>query len=197
MKRILEDGRTLMASYDDINEFFQTNNIIGKEISDILLSEACYMAFDYEEDDDYPDNVADCFLEMDDPVCIAFTDGTNLEVEYCGDGPIILGYNTAKIKEYPKNKGIKFPFQNMFKYGIGKKITDIQFEKSDERMMFPEYRGINMSEDDDGIAEIRFVLDDDTALVANGFIDYFDFGHIKNSNRYVRITYRELLNGIN
>lgn len=34
--RKLEDGRLLMASYSDINEFFVQNDLVGKTISDII-----------------------------------------------------------------------------------------------------------------------------------------------------------------
>ena len=35
MKHLLKDGRELMASYNDIQTFFERNNIVGKIIKEI------------------------------------------------------------------------------------------------------------------------------------------------------------------
>ena len=177
MKHQLPDGRWLMASYEELYAFFQENKIIGKVIRDIRPFALNYCIGNLDEVEEVLNTKTQCAIRTDEQICIVFTDNTTLEVEFSGDGPIILGYNTAELSAYPQYNGSCYTLSTMFRHCIGKKITEIVFEKTVGRMLFPRYRGIDMSGDDDGVKQLCFFLDDGSYLLAEGNIDYFAFCH--------------------
>ena len=50
-----------------------------------------------------------------------------------------------------------------------------------------------MSEDDDGVKQLCFFLEDGSYLVAEGSIDYFDFSHKVSSQEYKTLPTVDLL----
>ena len=197
MKHILEDGRWLLASYNDIQEFFSLNNVVGKTIAEIRPYCLDYMIQNITEIDDFENNWTESSVDTDGKICILFEDKTNLEIEYSGEGPLLLGYNTADLNTYPVNDGSCYSLQTLFQYCIGYKIVGIHFEKSDHKMLFPAYRGIDMSADDDGINEIRFALCGGTTLMASGSGDYFSFKHFMDFGGLVYVRISDLISELN
>ena len=194
---ILKDGRSLLASYDDLEKFFAENNIIGKIIEDIVPYCYDYMIRNIAEVDDFVNLRTQSAVDTDGRICLAFTDGSNLEIEFSGDGPIILGYNTANFEEYPKYDGSCYTLHTMFRFAIGHTIVGIHFEKTDKKMQFPEYYGMDMSKEDDGIKEIRIALNGGTTLMASGISDYFRFEHFMDFGGPVEVKYADLINELN
>ena len=195
MKYILEDGRILAASYDDIREFFDEHHIAGRTIRDLRSARNDYMIrnlYDFEIEELEHWTTESC-IDTDGPIAILFTDGDNLEIEFCGDGPVLLGFNTADLSKYPEYNGECYKLATLFQHSIDRTITEVFFERSDHRMMFPMYKGIDMSADDDGVQEIRLVLDDGSCLTANGKIDWFVFAHEGVAGEEFRLPYAELL----
>lgn len=193
MKHQLPDGRWLMASYEDLYSFFQENIIAGKIIRDIRPFALDYCIRNLDDVEDILNTETECAIGTDHQICMLFTDNTTLEVEFSGDGPIILGYNTADLTAYPQYDGSCYTLGTMFRHCIGKRITEIFFRKTGCRMLFPCYRGIDMSEDDDGVKQLCFFLEDGSYLVAEGNIDYFDFSHKVSSQEYKTLPTVDLL----
>ncbi len=192
--KTLEDGRVLLAAYDDIDAFFKKHNIVGRVISDIIPSEHDYMIRNIDEIEGFEYQYANSVIETDGFVCLVFEDGDTLEVYFSGDGPLVLGFNTAKLDEYPKYDGSCYTLHTLFKYCIGYRIIGLFFEKTDKKMMFPEYCGIDMSEEDEGVEEIYFMLEGGTSLLATSTIDYFRFEHlIRGKRSYTEVKFSELL----
>ena len=91
MKYQLPDGRWLMASYEDLYSFFQENIIAGKIIRDIRPFALDYCIRNLDDVEDILNTETQCAIGTDHQICMLFTDNTTLEVEFSGDGPIILG----------------------------------------------------------------------------------------------------------
>lgn len=195
--RVLDDGRELMASFDDIDNFFRKNKILGRTIIDIKGAAYDYMIGNLEDLDDIWNSQCSCGIETDSQVCIIFEDGDNMEVEFIGDGPKILGFNTAKFENYPKEDGSCYTLHTMFEKALGKKIVDIRFEKTEFHMSFSAYNGIDMSAEDDGIDHIEFVLSDDTVLRAGGWLDFYSFEHKNLNGEDIYVPFRNLLIELN
>jgi len=195
MKHILEDGRELVASYKDIQAFFDRNHIAGRTIRDLRSYENDYMIknlddFDIETLSKWTTESA---IDTDGQIAIIFSDGDHMEIEFSGNGPILLGFNTADFSKYPEYNGTCYTLRTLFQHCIGRTVDSVFFEKTDRRMEFPAYCGIDMSEDDEGIQEIRLILDDESYLSFSGNIDFFRFMHQKKNGEELRVQYSELL----
>lgn len=197
MKHILEDCRELVASHADIQDFFYCHNIIGRTIADIRPAAFDYMIQNICDIDDVWNQSIESGIETDSQICIIFADGEHMEIKFSGEGPVILGFNTADFSKYPSPDGTCYSLHTLFQHCLGCKIINISFETSDDRMRFPVYRGIDMSLDDEGIKEICFHLCNRTALVASGSFDWFSVEHIADSGDSVKIPFRELLSELN
>ncbi len=193
----LDDGRMLMAAYDDIKRFFEENNIIGKTIKDIVPARYDYIILNIEEVDDFLHKDARSVINTDGQVCLVFDDDSNFEIEYSGDGPVILGYNTANFSDYKQYDGSCYKLGTLFQHCIGRSIAGIYFEKTDTKMMFPSYCGIDLSEEDDGVNQIKIDLNDGTALIARGSIDWFLFEHVTGSGDHLEVGYPQLISELN
>lgn len=199
MKHKFDDGRELMASYEDISTFFRDHPIVGRTIRDIRSAENDYMIrnledFSIEELNGWTTESA---IETDGQIAILFEDGDHMEIEYAGDGPVLLGFNTADFNKYPVYNGNCYTLQTLFRHCIGRQITAVHFEKSSHRMEFPAFCGIDMSSDDEGIREIRLELDDGTYLAFFGIYDFFDFVHRNQDGEELRVPYSDLLQELN
>ena len=193
MKHQLPDGRWLMASYEDLYSFFQENKITGKTIRDIRPFALDYCIRNLDDVEDILNTETQCTVGTDHQICMLFTDNTTLEVEFSGDGPIILGYNTADLSAYPQYNGSCYSLRTIFQHCIEKKIVKIVFEKTGGLMLFPCYRGIDMSEDDDGVKQLCFYLEDGSYLLAEGNLDYFGFSHKSLPQEYKTVPTGDLL----
>lgn len=197
MVHYLKDSRELMAKQSDIQAFFECHSIVGRIIEDIRPSRHDYMIRNLEDIDDIFSKDADASIHTDGQVCIVFEDGDHIEVEYSGDGPIVLGFNTAKLEEYPLYDGACYSLHTLFRNCLRQTVKDIRIEKSDHRMEFPAYCGIDMSEDDEGVNEIRFILGDDSTLRVAGEIDWFLVEHFREKHVYSTVPFKELLEELN
>lgn len=197
MKHVLDDGRVLVAAYTDLQSFFEKNRIVGRVISDIRAAASDYMICNLDDIEIYSMGRVECAINTDSQVCIIFQDGNSMEIEFSGDGPIVLGFNTADFSKYPVADGTCYSLRTMFQYCIGYEITNVAFDKSDKRMRFPLYRGIDMSEDDDGVKEIRIQLRGGTTLVASGNDDFFEFRHTMDFGGLVTVPLAKLINELN
>ena len=197
MSYLLNDGRQLMASYQDIVRFFQENNIIGKTIVDIKARRLDYIISNLDEIENVENMDAESAVSTDGQICIFFDNGEHLELEIPGDGPLILGYNTADFSGYPVHDGSCYTLKTLFQHCIGRRISNIVFEKSKHPMLFPAYRGIDISKDDNGIKYIKLVLDDKSVLLAEGVIDYFHFSHCDAEGNNKTVPFSSLLAELN
>lgn len=193
----LKDERMLMASYADIERFFSENSIIGKTIEDIVPYRYDYMIQNFGDIEDFINIRTRSAIDTDGHVCILFDDGSNFEIEFCGDGPVIMGYNTADFDSYPEFDGSCYKLSTLFQYCLGHTIVGIHFEKTDKKMCFPSYCGIDMSGEDDGIKEIRFALNGGTTLMASGSLDRFSFEHFMDFGGRVEVKVAELISELN
>ena len=190
----LEDGRWLMASYADIRGFFGSHSIVGRTILDIRPAAMDYMLRNLEDLEDIETGEGPCTINTDSRVCLIFTDGDHIEVEFSGDGPVILGFNTARFEQYPDYQEYCYKLSTVFQHCIGQTIMDIGFDNSYKRMMFPSYRGIDMSDEDEGIKAIRFLLEDSSMLIAGGAVDWFFLEHRNNNGEYMTVPLKDLVN---
>lgn len=197
MKHTLDDNRLLMASYDDIYSFFKEFQIVGKIIKDIIPFKFDYYIRNLDEIDNILSISTPSSIDTDHQICLVFTDNTSLEIEFVGDGPVILGYNTAKLSKYPKHNGSCYTLRTLFKHSINRKIIEIEFNKTVNKMLFPYYKGIDLSKEDDGIKQLRFILDDGSYLSAEGILDWFCLSHKTATNKLKMIPFRELLAELN
>ena len=195
MKHIMEDGMELMAAYDDLKAFFEEHRIVGRVIADIRPDCFDYMIhnlcdFTIEEVKEWS---IESGITTDGYVVLLFEDGDTLAVHFCGDGPILLGFNAIKQEQLPQYDGTIYKLSTVFKHCIGRKIRQICFEKSEYKMEFDHACGIDMSMDDDGIKDISFILDDDTVLTAKGTLDFFDLEHTAGNGEDLKVPFTELL----
>lgn len=197
MKHSLPDGRELMVRYDDIKNFFDKNRIIGRTITDIKPAAFDYIIRNIGDIDNVYEADTESAVDTDGQICLIFEDGDDLEIEFSGDGPILLGFNTADFEKYPKPNGNCYTLRTLFKYCLGHKIVDIVFERSDHKMLFPTYCGIDTSAYDEGIDNIKIILDDGSYLLARGSIDYYNFEHHSQSGNELSIPFKELLGELN
>lgn len=193
MKHKLPDGRWLMASYDDIYAFFEENKIAGKTIKDVIPFEVDYYINNMEDIEDILSLSNQSGISTDGQICLLFADDSSLEVEFSGDGPILLGYNSAKLSEYPEYDGSCYKLNTLFRHCIGRTIVGIEFQKTMDPMIFPSYMEIDMSEDDDGIKWLKFLLDDESYLLAEGNLDWFDFSHMDTFHKEKMVPFKDLI----
>lgn len=198
MKQLLQNGCWVMAAYEDIKCFFEEHKVIGRVIRDILPKELDYMIRNLEDIENITSYNIDSAIDTDGVICILFEDGDSMEIEVAGEGPIILGWNTADLAEYPNYDGSCYKISTMFQHCIGKQITDVIIPKTEGEIRFPCYCGIDMSEDDEGIKEIRIYLEDHTYLQASGSIDWFCLEHcMENGEPIQKVPYKEVLQELN
>ena len=193
MSYLLDDGRQLMASYQDIAEFFNKNHMIGKKIVDIQAQALDYMICNLSDIENIEKLDTKSSISTDHQICLRFDDGDHFEIEIPGDAPLILGYNTADFARYPVNHGTCYTLRTLFMHCLGRCVTEIVFEKSAHKMFFPAYRGIDMSKEDDGVKEIKLVLDDGSFLLATGNCDFFYFTHYAPDGNEKRVPFADLL----
>lgn len=189
----LSDGRSLMASFRDIHSYFEKHTIVGKSIADIRPYRLDYRIANIEDIEDPESAKIPSGITTDGQICIIFDDGDHIEIEIPGCAPIILGFNTADFSQYPEYDGSCYTLRTMFQKCLGHRITKVAFEKTAGKMLFPKYRGIDMSDDDDGIYEIRLVLDDGSCLCAHGWLDFFDILHYAPNGDDICVPFSELL----
>ena len=196
MKHILPDGRELMARYADIRKFFDQHAIVGREIADIRPSKLDYMIRNLGDIENICDQQAECGIETAGTICIIFADGDNIEIEFCGDGPLLIGFNTADYDRYPKYDGSCYTLHTLFGHALGRKIVSDVIIRSEHHMLFSEHCGNDMCEDNEGVEEIFLCLDDGTILGAEGHFDWLTFCHF-SSDSDVYVPYRDLLAELN
>ena len=197
MKHLLKDGRYLMASYKDIHDFLEQHAVAERIIADIRPAALDYIIRNLADIDDVFEKKAYACIETDERICIVFQDGAHMEIEFSGEGPLILGFNTADFSQYPVYDGTCYSLHTLFKHCLGHRISSIEYPTSDHRMLFPVYRGVNTSEDDEGINEISFILDNHTRLRCAGSQDWFSVGHVVGKNRYSQVFYKNLFAELN
>lgn len=183
MSYILPDGKELMARYDDIISFFEKHYIVGRNIADIRPAALNYQISNLEDIENIINLRTECAIDTDEPVCFIFEDGDTMEIEFSGDGPIILGFNTADLSSHPQYDGYCYHLATLFNHTIGDRIVSIEVEKTERKMLFPSYCGHDMSPEDEGVTEIRLYLGSGKYLAASGWQDFFRFEcHLPDSS---------------
>lgn len=194
--RILGDGRNVIASYDDLLRFFEVNQIVGRKIKEIYPLCHDYMIKDMGEL--YPFDVdfkVPCGIETDGFICLVFEDGEELLIEIPGEAPIILGISKSINKR--KKDGTCYSLNTMFGACIGKTISDIRFDRTNHRMLFPIYQDIDMSNQDEGINEMRIILEDNSQLVFYGWQDFFKVDYRNEEDEVNKIRFASLVSDLN
>lgn len=174
MKHTFPNNRTLMISSADIFDYFNSHSIIGRTIIDILTSEYDYRIGNFDDLVDEMDmNIAvtESSIVTDGYVCLKLDDGHSVEIQFSGEGPVVLGYDSYEPIESPM-PGYYYHLRTMFAGCLGKRIVGIVFGFTDKEMQFPCYCGIDMSADYDEVCSICLVLDDNSILEFSGWIDY-------------------------
>ena len=192
MSYILPDGKELMARYDDILSFFEKHNIVGRNIADIRPAALDYQISNLDDIENIINLRTECAIDTDEPVCFIFEDGDTMEIEFSGDGPIILGFNTADLSSYPQYDGHCYHLATLFDHTIGAGIVSVEVEKAEHKMLFPSYCGHDMSQEDEGVTEIRLYLGGGKYFAASGWQDFFRFECHLPDGRMDEIEYRKL-----
>lgn len=195
MRHILPNNRTPMIASADILDYFNSHPIIGRTITDILPSEYDYRISNFDDLLDEMDMdiaVTDSSIVTDGFVCLQLDDGHSVEINFSGEGPAVLGYDSYEPIESPM-PGYYYRLSTMFAGCLGKRIVGIAFGFTDKAMQFPCYCGIDMSADYDGVCAIRLVLDDNSILEFSGWIDYSTCALLKPDGEPYDIKMKDLL----
>lgn len=171
----MDDGRYLMAREADILAFFERHHIVGRTITGIFPEEMDYgfSTMDDDEELDYPASVMTfCGIQTDGITSVEFGYTEQLEIAFSGHGPVILNMVSADRASNPKISCDLYSLNTLFHNCRQKKITDVIVDHDHERMLFPCYKGIDMSQEDKGVRRIRLVLEDGSSLAFSGSIDW-------------------------
>lgn len=177
---LLHDGRRLMANKAEIMAFMEKHHIVGSTIVGIYPQEMDYGIGNWdelmEEWGGFPPGDSPCSITTDGSIFLEMDNGEWLEIEFSGDGPVILNM-VPKGRPYPEIPDHLFALNTVFHQCRGKQIVDVKVDVRSEHngMMFPCYRGIDMSAEYDGMWRIRLVLEDGNSLAFSGWIDFFNF----------------------
>lgn len=114
-------------------------------------------------------------------------------MEISGSGPLILGYGTADFAKYPSYHGQIYRLKTLFRHCIGKKITEVKIDAGEDSMFFPCYCGIDMSQEDEGVYGLRFLLDDGSTLSFAGEWDFFSVEHTDSKGEIREVPFSVLL----
>ena len=187
---IMDDGRRLMANKADIMEFMEQHNIVGRTICGVYPELMDYGIGNWDELMDewggVPQGSGPVCFNTDGSVFIAMQNDEWLEIEFSGEGPVILNMLPPMLpygRPAPKVPVDLFSLNTVFQQCYRKKIVDIQVDVRTDHdgMMFPCYRGIDMSSEYDGMWRIRLVLEDGNCLAFYGNFDFFGF-ELKDEN---------------
>lgn len=193
----LADGREVTARYDDVVSFFEKHCIAGREIADVRAAELNYLIQTLDEIENVMERSTECGIDTDDSICFVFKDGDSMEMQFCGDGPILLGFNTADLKSYPTYEGQFYRLSTVFFRAIGAEIVRIEAERHLHRMLFPSFRGIDLSQEEEVVTEIKLYLGDGSYLTASGWLDFFRLEHHLPDGRNSKVEYKKLLSDLN
>ena len=199
MKHILDDGRILVASEKDIIEFFEEHPVVGAKIFTLDCTEKDIMIQNLEVIDNIMNREAECAINTDGAIRFWLSNGEMISIEFSGDGPIVLGTFTREQFEKGEREynGNCYRLDMLFRFCIDQEITGIELVKKDSKMEFPCYRGIDMSDDDEGIKEIKLKLGNIEYLGIGGSGDFSWFGHFTRNGIHETIHYKELLAQLN
>lgn len=123
----------MIASADILN-YFNSHLIIGRAITDVLLSEYDYRIGNFDDLVDEIDMnivVIDSSIVTDGFVCLKQDDGHSVEINFSGEGPVVLGYDLHKPIDEPM-PGYYYCFSIMFAGCIGKRIVGMVFGFTDK-----------------------------------------------------------------
>lgn len=176
----MNDGRFLMAREKDIILFFAQNDIVGRTITGIYPEYMDYGINNWDELIEEVDDISlctnECAIQTDGSVFLELDYGNWVEMQFSGSGgPVILNV-IPKIKltnrSYHKAQTDMFSLNTMFHECIGKTITNVIVDRHDGRMWFPSFHGINMSAENEGVYQIRLILEDRSYLAFSGSVDW-------------------------
>lgn len=172
----LSDGRYLMAKEAEILAFFEGRSVVGKTITDIYPELMDYGIGNLEdlleETDDISVCTNECAIQTDGLVFLELNHGSRLGIRFSGSGgPVVLKEmpGGSPCSEIPSDL---FSLNSMFDGCRGKKIANVIVDRNNGRMLFPCVCGIDMSVEDEGVWQIRLILDDGSCLAFHGFIDW-------------------------
>lgn len=172
----LNDGSFLIAREKDILEFFTHNQIVDRTITGIFPKEMNYGISNWddllEEIDDISAYTNVCAIQTDDFVFLELDYGKWLAIQFSGaGGPVILNIVSGD-RPYPKIPADLFSLNTMFHGCRDKKIVEVAVDQDDDQMLFPCFCGIDMSGEDEGVWQIRLILEDRSQLAFNGSFDW-------------------------
>ncbi len=172
----LNDGSFLMAREKDILEFFSHNQIVSRTITGIFPKVMNYGISNWdellEEIDDISAYTNECAIRIDDFVFLELDYGKWLAIQFSGSGGPVIMKMMSGNDPYPKIPADLFSLNTMFHGCRGKKITEVIVDRNNGRMLFPCFSGIDMSEEDEGVWQIRLILEDESQLAFYGSFDW-------------------------
>ena len=172
----MEDGSYLMAKGKDILTFFKQNQIVGKTITGIFPEEMDYGIGNWDEVlaeiDDISTSTNECAIETAGFVFLELNCGDWMGIQFSGSGGPVILRMTSGNRPYPKIPADLFSLNTMFHGCRGKKITKVIVDRNHEKMLFPCYCGIDMSEEDEGVWRIRLILEDGRQVAFCGSFDW-------------------------
>ena len=177
MAHLLPDGRRLMAASSDIRAFFDDCFLTGREIADIYATRGDYGIANLDEIVDVENARFECAVETDGEICLIFTDGQYLSIEFGGEGPVLLAFGDTA----PREETAAYPLRAVFRPVLGRRIGEVVTVADGGELLFPAYRGIDMSDESDGVCAICLRLDDGSSLFFHGSLDFFVLEH-KNAD---------------
>lgn len=195
----MNDGRFLMAREKDILAFFAQNDIVGRTITGIYPEYMDYGISNWDELIEEIDDISlctnECAIQTDGSIFLELDYGDCLEIQFSGSGgPVILNV-IPKIKlakqPYHKTPTDVFSLNTLFHECRGKTISAVIADKHDGRMWFPRFHGIDMSTEDEGVYQIRLILEDESYLAFSGSVDWscVDYLDEQGENKIVPMSW--------
>ena len=172
----MNNGRYLMAKEKDILAFFEQHKIVGKTITGIYPDHMDYGISNWdellEENEDISHWTTTCGIQTDGFIFLELDFGDWLEIHFSGSGGPVVLHMASGDRPYPRIPADLFSLNTLFRGCRGKKIVKVIVDRNKERMLFPCFCGIDMSEEDEGVWQIRLVLEDGSQLAFNGSVDW-------------------------
>lgn len=196
MRYQLDTDKYVMISCQDVQWFFSTYRIEQRRIADIRPTSLDYMIRNLDEVDDPFGGSYQCGISTDGEIAVIFEDGDLLEIQKAGEGAIVLGFNSLRVSDLPAYTGHIYKLSTMFSGCIGKLISAVEFETAMGVPLFPRYRDIDFSHENNHVTSIKLRLEDRTYLDFSGWIDFYGIDYVGPDGEPVEISGVDLLSDL-
>ncbi len=196
MRYQLDTDKYVMMSCQDVHWFFSTYKIEQRRIADIRPTSLDYMIRNLDEVDDPFGGSYQCSISTDGTIAVLFEDGDLLEIEKVGESAIVLGFNSLRISDLPAYTGHIYKLSTMFHGCVGKLISAVEFETAMGVPLFPRYRDIDFSHENNHVTSIKLRLEDGTCLDFSGWLDFYELDYVDPDGKPMEISGVDLLSDL-